>query len=92
VVNTFVNYTVRNGSHFDQTKIRLSANNLTNSHNLTNVSLTGPLNTQTIPGTSFTDPFTTTVPTAPAGGDNLGFLPGRSFTISVTFGFAPKER
>lgn len=91
-VNTFVNYTVRNGSLFDQTKIRLSANNLTNAHNVTNVALTGALNTQTIPGTSFTDPFTTTAPTAPAGGDNLGFLPGRSFSISVTFGFAPKER
>jgi iron complex outermembrane receptor protein len=91
-VNTFVNYTVRNGSIFDQTKIRLSADNLTNAHNLTSVALTGPVNTETIAGTSYADPFNTAGPTAPAGADNLGFLPGRSFSISVTFGFAPKGR
>jgi iron complex outermembrane receptor protein len=92
MLNSYINYTVRNGSIFDQTKIRLNANNLTNAHNLTSVALTGPVNTETIAGTSYTDPFNTTAPTAPAGADNLGFVPGRSFSISVTFGFAPKER
>jgi iron complex outermembrane receptor protein len=92
VVNSYVNYTIRNGSIFDQTKIRLSGNNLTNSHNLTTLALTGAVTPETIAGTSYADPFTTTAPTAIAGADNVGFVPGRSFSISVTFGFAPKAR
>jgi iron complex outermembrane receptor protein len=92
VANAYFNYTIRNGSHLDQTKIQLSGNNLLNSHNLTSLALTGSPLTQTIAGTSDTDLFNTTGPTPIAGGDNLGFLPGRSFSISVTFGFAPRER
>lgn len=96
-VNTFVNYTVRNGSLFDQTKIRLSANNLLNEHNLTSLVFANSPLTQHIPGTTCgtgtcTDQFTTTGPTPIAGGDNVSFLPGRSFSVSVTFGFAPRER
>jgi iron complex outermembrane receptor protein len=90
-VNTFANYTIRNGGFFDQTKIQLGANNLLNSHNLTSLTLTGKAPTQTIAGTSFTDPFSTTGSTAPAAADNLGFLSGRSFSVSVTFGIAPRE-
>jgi iron complex outermembrane receptor protein len=91
-VNTYFNYTVRNRSIFDQTKVRVGANNLLDSHNLTSVALTGSPATQTIAGTTFTDPFNTTSPTPIAGGDNLGFLPGRSLSVAVTFGFAPRER
>jgi len=90
--NAYINYTIRNHSIFDQTKIQLSGNNLVNYHNVTSVTLAGSPLTQTIPGTSLTDLFNTTGPTPIAGGDNLSFLPGRSFTVSVTLGFAPKER
>jgi iron complex outermembrane receptor protein len=37
VTNLFFNYTVRSGSRFDQTKLRLSFNNLFDSHNITGV-------------------------------------------------------
>ena len=92
LTNAYFNYTIRNHSIFDQTKIQLSGNNLLDSHNLTSVSLTGAAPTQTIPGTTYTDPFTTNGPTPVAGGDNVGFLPGRSFSVSVTFGLAPRGR
>jgi iron complex outermembrane receptor protein len=35
MVNAFVNYTINNGSRFDRTKLRLSVNNLANSHAIT---------------------------------------------------------
>lgn len=96
-VNTYVNYTVRNHSLFDQTKVRFTANNLFDQHNLTGLTLAGSQLTQTIPGSTCgtsacTDPFTTTGPTPINGSDNPTFLAGRSFSISVTFGFAPKEK
>ena len=90
--NAYINYTVRNHSIFDQTKIQLSGNNLLNQHNLTSVALTGAVPTETIPGTTLTDLFNTTGPTPIAGGDNVSFMSGRSFSVSVTFGFAPRER
>jgi iron complex outermembrane receptor protein len=37
VTNLFFNYVVHNGSHFDQTKFRLSINNLFDSHNIVGV-------------------------------------------------------
>ncbi len=92
VTSAYLNYTVRNRSIFDQTKFRLSINNLLNANNLVSETLTGTKNTQTIPGTSYTDPFTTTAPTAAAAGDTVGFLSGRSVMFSVTFGFAPENR
>jgi iron complex outermembrane receptor protein len=47
VTNMFLNYTLRNGSRFDQTKFRLSVNNLLDNHNITSV-------TQAAKGTVFT--------------------------------------
>lgn len=38
VTNFYINYTVRNGSHFDQTKFKLSFNNLFNQDNIVGVS------------------------------------------------------
>jgi iron complex outermembrane recepter protein len=75
VTNVFFNYTVRNGSHFDQTKLRFTVNNLFDQHNITSV-------TQAATSTTY----------VPGPGDTLGLLPGRSFTLSVTFGYAPKRR
>jgi iron complex outermembrane receptor protein len=99
-VNTYVNYTIRNHSIFDQTKIRLDATNLMDSHNIQSLSLAGTATTTTIPGTTCTsstgasitciDPFNQTTPIN--GGDTPGLMAGRSFAVTVTFGFAPKSR
>jgi iron complex outermembrane recepter protein len=83
VTNAFLNYTVRNGGRFDQTKFRLSINNLFDQHNIT--SLTPAGKSVVTPTVSAVNSF------VPAGGDTLGLLPGRSFTLSVTFGYAPKR-
>jgi iron complex outermembrane recepter protein len=74
VTNAFFNFTVRNGSHFDQTKLRFSVNNLFDQHSVTSV-------TQAATSTAY----------IPGPGDSLGLLPGRSFTLSVTFGYTPKR-
>ena len=91
-LNTYVNYTIRNRSIFDGTKIRMSANNLLDQHSLTALGLTGTAPTQAIPGTTFTDPFNTTGPTPISGSDTPTFMSARSFAVSVTFGFAPRQR
>jgi iron complex outermembrane receptor protein len=91
-VNTFVNYTVRNHSFFDGTKIRLGANNLLNSVSIQNLKLGAKPTTTTFVGsngTSYTDQFNAT--TAISGSDTPSPMAGRSFTISVTFGLAPKR-
>ncbi len=90
-LNGYVNYTIRNHSIFDGTKIRLSGTNLLDSHNVQSLSLaTKPVAAGTIPGTSFNDLFNGT--TAVSGNDAPGLMAGRSFWASVTFGFAPKAR
>jgi len=91
-VNTYVNYTVRNHSIFDGTKLRLDATNLLDSHNVQNLTLSNSPTTQsfTANGTSYTDQFNAT--STISGADNPGVMAGRSFSVSVTFGFAPHER
>ncbi len=91
--NAYLNYTIRSGGRFDQTKIRLSFNNLLDSHNITSDSITGKAVTQTIAanGTTYTDQFNTVGATPVNGGDTLGLLPGRSVMLSVTFGFNTKR-
>ena len=92
-VNTFINYTVRNHSFFDGTKIRLGANNLLNSYNVQALKLGGKPVTTTFVGTNgttYTDQFNAT--TAINGADTPSLMAGRSFTVSVTFGIAPRGR
>ncbi len=91
--NAYFNYTIRTSGRFDQTKLRLSFNNLFDQHNITGDSITGTALNQTIKanGTSYTDPFNTTGPTPIAGGDNISVLPGRSIMLAVTFGLSPKR-
>jgi iron complex outermembrane recepter protein len=91
-VNTYLNYTVRNRSIFDGTKVRLDATNLLDSHNIQSLSLAGGVPTLTIPGTTLTDQFNTAGPTPISGNDTPGLMAGRSFAVSVTFGIAPRER
>jgi iron complex outermembrane receptor protein len=77
--NMFFNYTVRNGSRFDNSKIKFSVNNLFDNHNIADIS----------PNNSVTGSL---VPYTPDSGDQLQLLPGRSFMVSFQFGFSPKER
>jgi iron complex outermembrane receptor protein len=91
--NAYLNYTIRTSGRFDQTKLRLSFNNLFGQHNITGDSITGTALTQSIKanGASYINPFTTTGPTPIAGGDNISVLPGRSIMLAVTFGLSPKR-
>ncbi len=98
VTNLFLNYTIRTGGRFDQTKVRLSFNNLFNEHSVTGNTPAGTANvatlTQTVNGVtySYTDPFATLGPTPYNGGDNITILPGRSIMLSVIFGFNPHKQ
>ncbi len=100
ITNTYINYTIRSGSRFDQTKIRLSVNNLFNLHDATGITSAG-----SVPGTTFTatsaagtpnltynNPFAPTVAQAPLNGqDNISIFAGRSIVLSVTFGLSPRR-
>jgi iron complex outermembrane receptor protein len=90
--NAFVNYTIRRGGRFDQTKLSLSFNNIFNSSNL--VGLT-PNNTDTglsiaANGTTYADGFNVVSPAVISGQDNVSILAGRSIMLSVIFGYNPK--
>jgi len=76
--NIFVNYTLRKNSIFDQSKIKLSVNNLFDNHDVVGLS----------PGVSATP----TVPFQQNGLDQLQLLPGRSIMITFQIGLAPKAR
>ena len=97
--DAYLNYTIHNESRFNQTKLRLSVNNLFNPHNETSDSLGGKLVTQTFTsgGFAYTDPFNATTTSSPGytGGVNLAdnpvLQPGRSIVLSVIFGFSPKH-
>jgi len=78
VSNLFLNYTLRNGSRFDQSKIRLSFNNLFNNNNNT--------------ATTAANTGTAAVPYTPAGGDQLTLVPGRSVMVTFQMGFGSKGR
>jgi iron complex outermembrane receptor protein len=93
LTNMFFNYTIRSGGRFDQTKIKLSFNNLFDNHNPTSLGLKGTAQTQTIlaNGASYVDQFTTTALTPISGLDQLNLMAARSITLSVTFGLTPKR-
>ncbi len=77
--NVFLNYTIRNGSKFDQSKIKLSINNLFDDHSVADIS---PANATT----------GSLVPYAPSAADTLQLLPGRAVMVTFQLGFSPKER
>ena len=91
--NAFVNYTLRTGGLFDQTKFRFSINNIFNSSAVDGLTFTNNPLTQTIAanGTTYTDPFNTTGLTPINGQDNVSVLSGRCIMLSVTLGFSPKK-
>jgi iron complex outermembrane receptor protein len=94
LANAFVNYTVHSNGYFNNTKFRLSLNNVFNSHYITNVSLKGTANTINIAanGITYTDPFNTLGQTPINGGDNITALPARSIMLTATFGYNPRGR
>lgn len=77
--NLFLNYTMRNGSKFDQSKIKLSFNNLFDYQNIVDI---GAANSVT----------GSTVLYAQSPTDTTQLLPGRSVMVTVQLGFSPKER
>jgi iron complex outermembrane receptor protein len=91
--NVFLNYTIRSGSRFNGTKLRLSVNNLFNSHAITGISFAGansPVAQNIIAnGTTYTDPINAT--TGVNGQDNISILAARSIMLTVTFGTSSKR-
>jgi iron complex outermembrane receptor protein len=77
VVNVFLNYTIKNSSHLRGTKIQLAINNLANSHSLVGIT----------PGVA----ATATTPFVASPTDQLNLMPGRSFSLTITGGYAPKR-
>lgn len=76
--NLFLNYTVRNGSRFDQSKLKLSVNNLFDNHNVVDIS---PANSVTANLMQYTQ----------SPSDTLELLPGRSVMITFQLGLS-RER
>jgi iron complex outermembrane receptor protein len=85
--NLFLNYTVRNNTRFDQTKIGLSLNNLFNSENTIGVTPANASTPLVINGVKSPYLGTTTL----SGGDLLSLTPGRSIMISITFGLTSQR-
>ena len=77
LTNVFVNYTIKNSSRLRGTKIQLAVNNLANNHNIVGVT----------PGTA----ATIAVPYVQSSSDLLNLLPGRSITLTITGGYAPRR-
>jgi len=77
LTNVFLNYTIKNANHLRGTKIQLAINNLMNNHNIVGVT----------PGVA----ATLTTPYVQSPLDQLNLLPGRSVTLTITGGYAPKR-
>jgi len=77
LVNFFANYTIKNASWLRGSKLGLAVNNLADSHSIVAI-------------TPATAP-TAAVAYAPAGGDLLNLLPGRSVMATFTVGWAPRR-
>ncbi|HXJ44947.1 MAG TPA: TonB-dependent receptor [Bryobacteraceae bacterium] len=77
LVNVFVNYTIKDSSHFRGTKIQLAVNNLADSHSLVGIN----------PGVA----PTLATPYVQSPSDLLNLLPGRSISLTITGGWAPKR-
>jgi iron complex outermembrane receptor protein len=95
LTNLFLNYTIHGDTHFNNTKLRLSFNNLFDEHNITGDSIASKVTAKTITanGTTYSDPFNASFAVAPvSGADAISILPGRSVMFSVIFGFSPKGR
>ncbi len=77
VSNVFMNYTIKHASFLRGSKLGLAVNNLLDNHNIVGISPAAAA--------------TAAAPFTPSNGDLLTLLPGRSFMVSLTFGYAPKR-
>jgi iron complex outermembrane receptor protein len=77
--NLFFNYTIRKNSFFDQSKIKVSVNNLFDYHDLISVS------SAALPAAPLT-PYTK------SAADQLQLLPGRSIMFTFQIGLSPREK
>lgn len=77
--NLFLNYTIRNGSRFENSKIKLSFNNLFDYHNVVDIGAANPVTASLVPYTQ-------------SPSDTMELLPGRSIMVTFQLGFSPKER
>jgi iron complex outermembrane receptor protein len=93
VTNAFINYTIRSGGRFNNTKLRLSFNNLFGNSNINGITQANNSTGQTIAanGTTYTNPFLATGPPAISGADNVSVNAGRSIMLTVTFGTSTKR-
>jgi iron complex outermembrane recepter protein len=80
VTNVYFNFVLRNGSRWDQTKFRLSVNNVLNQRGI--VGDQQAFNTYTSQATAAYNPGLA---------DQLALLPGRSFTLTISPGYSPKR-
>jgi iron complex outermembrane recepter protein len=83
-VNLFFNYTIRNHSMFDQSKVSFSINNLFNDESILDVALN---NSATPVGTSA---YFATTAISPL--DQLNLTAGRSFMVSFKMGLFPNRK
>jgi iron complex outermembrane recepter protein len=86
-VHLFLNYTIRNNTRFDQTKIGLSFNNLFNAENTIGVTPASAAVPLLVGGANSTYLATT----AQSNSDLLTLTPGRSVMVSITFGLQKKR-
>jgi iron complex outermembrane receptor protein len=77
LINAFFNYTIKNSSPLRGTKIQLAINNIADSHNITGIT---PANAATASAHYVQSPS-----------DLLNLLPGRSVSITITGGWAPRR-
>ena len=77
LTDIFINYTLKGSSHLRGTKIQLAINNVANSHNITGV-------TPAVAATAV-------APYVQNSGDLLNLMPGRSITLTITGGWAPRR-
>jgi iron complex outermembrane receptor protein len=88
LTNANLNYTIRSGGRFNNTKLQLAFNNIFNEHSITSISNAGsavPL-TVSANNTTYANPFLTNGQTAISGQDAISILPARSIMLTVTFG------
>jgi iron complex outermembrane receptor protein len=93
---SYINYTVRNHSMFDGTKISLSADNLLNQHNIDRPHAGGSPTIINGGAACMQPGAILAIPSIPpvhpiSGADQPTFMSARSLSVSVTFGFAPRE-
>ncbi len=79
MTNLFLNYTIRHGSRFDNSKIKLSFDNLFNNQNVVDIGAANGVSANNVLYT-------------PNGLDTEELLPGRAVMLTLQMGFSPKER